>query len=607
MTRTLRLALALVAALTLLLTLTASPAAAAGKKPAKFWLTILHNNDGESRLLPLEIENEDGEIEQYGGVARFKTVVDRLKREALRPRNTGPRGMRGVLMLSSGDNFLAGPQFTASLEKGVPFFDSIAMDLIGYDAAAIGNHEFDFGPEVLADFINGFRKPLPFLSANLDFSAEPSLQALVDSGRIAPSVVVRERGRRIGVVGATTPLLPSISSPRGVVVDPDVAAEVQAEVDALEADGVNKIVLISHLQSIEEDRALALELSGVDIMISGGGGELLANPGDRIVPGDSVFGGYPQIAANADGVLVPIVTTPGDYAYVGRLVAAFNRQGELLRLNLNKSGPKRVSAQGPDAVRPDRQMQRRVVEPVQEAVAELAANVVATSEVDLDGQRPSVRTRETNEGNLIADSLLWQAGQLAAEFGVPEPDVALQNGGGIRNDSIIPAGEITELDTFDMVPFANFVAVVPEVPPDQFKEILENAVSNVENVDGRFAQIAGFSFTWDANGTPRQLDDEGNVVEPGTRVQEVELDDGTAIVQGGEVVIGAPNIDVATIDFLARGGDQYPFGGLPFTSVGVSYQQALLNYIQQLPGTPLPVISAADYPEGGEGRITRLN
>jgi 5'-nucleotidase/UDP-sugar diphosphatase len=606
MTRTLRLALAFAAAFSLVLALAAAPAAAK-EKGGPFWLTVLHNNDGESRLLPLEVENDQGEIELYGGVARFKTVVDRLKREAFRPRSTGPRGARGVLMLSSGDNFLAGPQFNASLEKGVPFYDSIAMSLVGYDAAAIGNHEFDFGPEVLADFIRGFRPPLPFLSANLDFSAEPSLQALVESGRIAPSVVVRERGRRIGIVGAVTPLLPSISSPQGVVVDPDVAAEVQAEVDALEAAGVNKIILISHLQSIEEDRALAGELSGVDIMISGGGGELLANPGDRIVPGDSVFGSYPQIAENAEGVLVPIVTTPGDYAYVGRLVAAFNRQGELLRLNLNRSGPKRVSAQGPDAVRPDRRMQRRVVKPVRESVAALAANVIATSQVDLNGQRPAVRTMETNEGNLIADSLLWQAGQLAAEFGVPEPDVALQNGGGIRNDSIIPAGEITELDTFDMVPFSNFVAVVPQVPAEQFKEILENAVSNVENVDGRFAQIAGFSFTWDANGTPREVDAEGNVVTPGTRVREVVLEDGTVIVENGEVVSGAPNLDVATIDFLARGGDQYPFGGAPFTSLGVSYQQALLNYIQQLPGAPLPVISSADYPEGGEGRITRLN
>ena len=94
-----------------------------------------------------------------------------------------------------------------------------------------------------------------------------------------------------------------------------------------------------------------------------------------------------------------------------------------------------------------------------------------------------MRSWETNEGNLIADSLRWQADQLAASFGVPSPDVALQNGGGIRNDSIIPAGDITELDTFDMVPFANFVTVLPDIPRSQFKEILENAVSRTQPGD----------------------------------------------------------------------------------------------------------------------------
>jgi 5'-nucleotidase len=95
------------------------------------------------------------------------------------------------------------------------------------------------------------------------------------------------------------------------------------------------------------------------------------------------------------------------------------------------------------------------------------------------------------------------------------------------------------------------------------------------------------------------------VVTPGTRITEVTLDDATVIVTLGGVVAGDP-LNIATIDFLARGGDQYPFRGAPFTSVGVSYQQALADYIQAaaadggLEGT----IAAADYPEGGEGRIT---
>jgi hypothetical protein len=105
---------------------------------------------------------------------------------------------------------------------------------------------------------------------------------------------------------------------------------------------------------------------------------------------------------------------------------------------------------------------------------------------------------------------------------------------------------------------------------------------------------------WDPNGTPQELDDNGNVLVPGSRVVDITLSDGTPIVQGGNVVAGN-DLAIATIDFLARGGDQYPYRGAPFTSVGVSYQQALANYIVNgLNG----VISAADYPEGGEGRIT---
>ncbi len=187
----------------------------------------------------------------------------------------------------------------------------------------------------------------------------------------------------------------------------------------------------------------------------------------------------------------------------------------------------------------------------------------------------------------------------------------MQNGGGIRNDSIIPAGEITALDTFDMLPFLNFVSVVEDVPREQFKEIMENAVACTQSNDfavnsncgsGRFAQVAGFSFEWDPNGTGLILDDDTVATTPGTRVVSIVLDDGTVIVENGNVVPGDP-INVATIDFSARGGDQYPYRGLPFKNIGATYQQALQNYIVDGLGGD---ITAADYPEGGEGRITQL-
>jgi 2',3'-cyclic-nucleotide 2'-phosphodiesterase (5'-nucleotidase family) len=564
-------------------------------------LTLLHNNDGESRLINLGAGRED-----FGGVARFKTVVDELRAEA----TTGAplAGLRGAkrvaLMVSSGDNFLAGAEFNSSLDKGIPFYDTIAMDLIGYDAVAIGNHDFDFGPDVLADFILGFERTQPtYLSANLDFSGEPRLQALVDQGRIAASVVVKERGEEFGIIGAVTPMLPFISSPRNVIVMDDVAAAVQAEVDKLEAMGINKIILISHLQSVDEDLELAPMLTGVDIMVAGGGDEVLANEGDLLVPGDSVFGPYPIWTTGGDGRDVPVVTTAGGYGYVGELIAGFDKQGNLLMVH-ESSGPVRVAGgDNPDAVEPDPEMLALVVEPLLADLEERANTVVGISEVDLDGRRTSVRLAESNEGNLIADSLLWQATQLAPSFGIPIPDVGLQNGGGIRNDTIIPAGPLTVLDVESMVPFPNFVSVVEDVSREQFKEILENAVSRIEFTDGRFAQIAGFRYVYDAAGTPQTVDADGNVIQAGTRVREVVLDDGTVLVSAGSVVPGEA-LTIATIDFLARGGDQYPYRGAPFTTLGVTYAQALQNYIEVgLSG----VVRAADYPFGGEGRITRLN
>ena len=590
----------------LAVTSTVTAQGAPPERPA-FTLTILHNNDGESRLTGAPGQPD------FGGVARFATLVDDLRKEATTGKpEAGQAGRRGVVLLSSGDNFLAGPEFQASLDKGVPFYDSLALSRIGYDAMAIGNHEFDFGPDVLADFIESFGADRPpFVSANLDVSDEPRLAALAADGTIVASTVVRERGEQIGVVGATTPLLRAISSPRNVKVLDDVVGLVQDQVDEMTAVGVDKIIFISHLQNINEDRDLVPMLSGVDVAIAGGGDELLANDGDLLVPGDVLAIDpstgqpftYPIFATNADGADVPIVTTAGDYKYVGRLVVTFDSDGNVISTD-ESSGPVRVSGVAPDAVEPDSWIQANVVEPVTQYIADLAENVIAQSEVALEGRRdPGVRTEETNLGNLVADALRDAGNDNAAAFGVTPPDVAIQNGGGIRNNSLIPAGPITELDTFAIAPFPNFVSVVPDVPRAQFKEIVENLVSRIPLADGRFGQISGFQFTYDATGTAQVVTDDGVVTTAGTRVQSIVLDDGTVIVENGNVVDG-PGIAVATNDFSARGGDQYPFRGLPFTTVGVTYQQALSEYIVEDLGG---LITAADYPEGGEGRITRLN
>ncbi len=573
-------------------------------RPTDFTLTLLHCNDAESQLI-----NLGGELTEFGGAARFATLMQDLRDQAASP-SPLPED-EGVIVLTSGDNYLAGPEFNASLEKGQPYYDTMLYDYLEFDVMAIGNHEFDFGPDVFADFIDGFRlgdaesvrryNYPTFVSANLGFENEPRLQEMVEEGRIQKSTVIEAGGELIGIVGATTPSLPFISSPRFVEVMDDVVGLVQAEIDELEAMGVNKIIFISHLQAVQEDLAIVSQLHGVDIAVAGGGDEVLANPEDLLIPGDEPYGSYPLWVECASGYEVPIVTTGGGLAYIGRLVAEFDESGLLVEIDTELSGPQRVAGGNePDAVEPDPYVQARVVDPVVAYLEDLASNVIGTSEVALDGVREHVRTMETNQGNLIADALFWQAAELAGGFGVPEPTIALQNGGGIRNDNVIPAGDITELVTFDMCPFSNFVTIVPDIPAQQFKEILENAVSLVEFTNGRFAQVSGFSFVYDPTGTAQQLDDEGNVIVEGTRVRDVVLGDSTLIVADGAVVPGAPNLHIATINFLAAGGDQYPFRGAEYYQVGVTYQQAVANYITDGLGG---LITAADYPEGGEGRI----
>jgi 5'-nucleotidase len=563
-----------------------------------FWLTVVHNNDGESQLI-----NAGAGLEDFGGIARFATLVKKLRKE-------GDKGNdRSSITLNSGDNFLAGPEFNASLQKGIPFYDSIAFDKIGFDAMAIGNHEFDFGPDVLEDFILGFKNPPFFVTDNLDFSLEPGLQGLADDGIIVKRAIIEKGGEKIGIVGATPPDLPFISSPRNVIMLDNLPELVQEQIDKLKKRGVNKIIFISQLQDINEDIALAAELTGLDIMLAGGGQELLANPDDILLPTDNIgnaFGPYPVVASGADGSDVLIITTTGEYKYVGRLLIGFNEKGKIVKID-DKSGIFRVAGgSNTDAVPPDPFIQSKVVDPIVDYTEALATNVIAQSAVALEGRRePGIRTMETNEGNLTADALFYQATLLASSFGEPLPDVAFQNSGGIRNNTLIPAGPITELTTFDIFPFANFVAIVPAVSREQFKELMEHSVSRIPVADGRFAQISGFEMVYDPAGTAQTLNPDSTIATPGTRVKEIILDDNTVIVTGGVVQPGAP-IDIATIDFSAAGGDQFPFRGAPFTRLGVVYQQALFNYITDsaLNGGLAGQITAAQYPEGGEGRIT---
>jgi 5'-nucleotidase / UDP-sugar diphosphatase len=524
---------------------------------APFDLTVLHINDGESALLPPEDGGSDGDP----GVARFIADLREAQDDALEAADDA--AVASYVTISAGDNFLAGPQLAASFDDDEGRFFDAAVYLRGeFDAMTIGNHEFDFGPDVLADFIEA-TEGVPFISANLDVSGEPRLAALEDEGRIAGHTFVRTAGRDIAVVGATTELLPIISTPRNVTVS-DVETAVQAEVDLARSVGAEIVLVSSHLQNINEELALVPNLSGVDAVIGGGGGE-------------DIRAQYPLIAEDADGRDVPVVTAPGRYRDIGKLVLEFGTDGELSGIGAG-SELTAVPLEGPE----DEVMVELVKEPVAAFVEDLANTVIATTEVPLDGIRNTVRSRETNLGDLLADGMLTAAQDRAAAFGVPEADIALQNAGGIRNESVL-TGQITALDTFNVAPFGNFLAV-DTVDGVKVRELIEHSLA-APLPQGRFGQWAGVEFRYDVS------------LPEGQRVVEATITraDGTtyALVTGGvtNATAGSQNFTIAGLNFTLRGGDGFPFDGT-FVTLGLTDQQVFQGYLGSL-GT----VTAADYPD----------
>ena len=620
------------------------PAAAEGPTSADGagTLTLLHNNDGESALLTSTNRVDNVEV-AVGSVAAFKTLMEQQISDAHTAGNA-------VVSVYAGDAFLASGTLACSLppNDSAPVYDALAQRQMAYDAHILGNHEFDYSPDFLKRFIDAFNDGSglrqPFLSANLDFSGESSFDSLVDAdgvlhdpvtdGRvIAHSLIMTDTNQRFGIIGATTPLLPTISSPRDVSVTAnmtDTASAVQAEIDKLYNNyGVRKIILVSHLQSVSNDEELIGMLSKVDIAVAGGGDELLVSPSlsttMQLLPGESSSpaGDYPKSVADKDGRTVYLVTSKGNYKYLGRLDATFDATGEVTSINSQTSYPRRVIPTSDaattlgvsDAVAMDADIVSSVNAPVQQCLQDLETTAIARTEVLLDVSRSAVRSQESNAGNMIADSFLYMYERYSNTSGLragTEPVIAVQNGGGIRQNAgdVLPTtgiapGTISQRNTIDVLPFNSLLTVIKNVTPTDMKGILERSAERLPDGGGQFLQISGFKVTYNrANAT-------------GSRVIKAELNDGTKIIDNGAVVDGAPSVTIVTISFIAAGGDDYvQFANNSNQSTlrdnsgaFIYYERAWREYLQSFPtsGDPaLPTVSSSDtrYQPNGEGRIT---
>lgn len=564
-------------------------------------VTLLHVGDQESWLLSAQgnlRDNAGQAISFYGGIDRLATVMQNAQAAAA---SNG----RFVLKLNAGDAFLPGPRFTASLDNlataytdgGQDFYDAIAMRQIGFDATVFGNHEFDLGPTVAARYakVTG----TTYLSTNLNFDATPEFASLKTAGVVAPSkVVTTTGGKKIGIVGATTPLLPSISSPGAVNLIGYSASNteqqnllalvplIQSEVDHLKNDGVNMIVLISHLQNAaNEINTVVPALTGVDLVVSGGGHELMTDPDDLVINGGvaPTFNTHPVYATDLTGKQVPVLTGHFGNRYVGEVnLTIDDTTGALTSIDSTRMIRVTGAAADADKVTGDPALFSSVITPVNNYIAALNAQIIGTTATKLNGPTHTtcaalpcvfvagVRNAETGLGNLVADAMRFAG----------NADVAIQNGGGIRTN-IAAAGNVSVGDTFNVLPFTNLVKRAPSMNATQLKDILEHAYADTSptgRANGRYAQISGMQVTYNSLNTARSTAGTGN------RILRVVLDDGTVLIDNGVVVNTTRTFSFATIDFTANGGDGYPFAAnsvvfenSPFT---ITYQEALANYIQ---------------------------
>ncbi len=451
----------------------------------EFSMTILHTNDVHANY--------------EGTLARQTTLLKQIREE-----------VPNLLLVDAGDRF-QGTLFY-QLYKGE--MAQWAMNLQGYQAMAVGNHEFDDGPATLAKFIKGAN--FPVLSANLDVSADPDLKGL-----IKPYTIVEVGGENIGIIGITTEEVDILSSPGpNVKILPAVDALKDA-VAALTDQGVNKIIALTHV-GYEVDKQLAAQVDGVDIIVGGHSHTCLGDVKHSAGP-------YPTVVNSPSGQPVLVVQACSKLKYMGRLNVTFDDKGVPVKWD---GGLIKVKDEN---VPEDPEVAAEVAKRAQ-PIEELKSQIIGETLVDLVGERSVCRFAECNMGNLITDAILWKMQDQGIQ-------IALQNGGGIR--ASIPKGPISMGQVMEVLPFGNTIATF-EIKGEDLWAALENGVSRAENPEnegtGRFLQVAGLRYTWDPS---RPV---------GERIISVEVrnPDGTYSPLDPNAIY-----KVAANDFMRKGGDDY--------------------------------------------------
>ncbi len=519
-------------------------------------LVILHTNDIHGRA----VADPAGKVLGYAAIAQYKKDLEAAG--------------DSVLLLDAGDACQGTPLVNLSMGKTAIEF----MNAAGYDAMALGNHEFDWGldnAKQLAGLAN-----FPVLSANIINHLEGDLTF------VANKIFEMPNGMKVGVFGLSTPETMTKAHPdkvRGIdfLQGETLYEAAQKQVDELNAAGADIVVLLSHLGMDDEsapNRSLDVleKVTGIDLLIDGHSHTLLEKGkmvNDTLVVSTGSYG-----------------QNLGMVVYDGEKLTASQFSG------LGKSAV--VEIEGvPYSVLVNAKLDADVAELVNntnQAVKEELSKVFAKTEVFLNGERaPGNRTEETNLGDFAADAILWAAREALGDKVV----AAITNGGGIR--ASIEVGDITMNDMKTVFPFGNEVSVL-EVKGSELLEALEAATSATPKALGAFPQVSGMVFSIDTT-VPYETGDQYPdstyfaPAKPGSRVKIESV--------GGQPFDLEALYLIATNDFTAAGGDTYYAFRYPNATsgykTGVALEDALVNYVT----TVLGGVVGQDYAEP-QGRIT---
>ncbi len=494
-----------ISALAMLAALAAVPAGAETVK-----LTLLGVGD------VYNFEEEDGR----GGFARLNAVA---KAERAANPNT--------LYLFNGD--MLSPSLASGFDLGQNTIDF--TNLVPFDLAVPGNHEFDFGPE------NFFEKmkasTYPWAAINLTNGDGSAIEGL-------GGVMIKEvAGLKVALIPVAQDTSPEVSSTGSLKFGPTVDMGIAAA-KAARDEGADIVVGVVQT-NMENDRAL-MASHAFDVILSG----------DDHTYATAYDGVTAYVETSVDGQLL----TPVDLT---------------VEVTVKDDGSREISW-----TPAFRFIDTATVTPDPETVAmadALRAKMdqtldveIGTLEAPLDSRRNVVRAEESTMGNLIADAMRAATGA----------DIAIMNGGGIRGDTTYDAGrKLTRRDILTELPFGN-VTVVTELPGSQVLLALENGVSQVEKGAGRFAQVSGLSYAFDAS------------AEPGARVSEVMV--------GGAALEADKLYKVAVNDYILGGGDGYASlgGGRLVTDgpTGSLVANDVMAYVEKLGSVKMAV----------EGRIRKV-